>query len=45
TLPFFSVGGSSLIVNMLSLGILLKIAQDISNQGSLKDIEDTIIKI
>ncbi|MCS7181002.1 MAG: putative lipid II flippase FtsW [bacterium] len=45
TFPFFSVGGSSLIVNMLSLGILLKIAENIANQGSLKDIEDTIIKI
>ncbi len=45
TLPFFSVGGSSLIVNLISLGILLKIAESIASQRDLKDIEEIILKI
>ncbi|MFN4227234.1 MAG: FtsW/RodA/SpoVE family cell cycle protein [Candidatus Ratteibacteria bacterium] len=45
TLPFFSVGGSSLIANLISVGILLKIAEDITKQGDLKDIEEIILKI
>ncbi|MCM8786118.1 MAG: putative lipid II flippase FtsW [Candidatus Omnitrophica bacterium] len=45
TLPFFSVGGSSLIVSLISLGILLKIAESITKQGNLKEIEEIILKI
>lgn len=45
TLPFFSVGGSSLIANLISLGILLKITENITDQGHLKDIEEAILKI
>ncbi|MCM8803637.1 MAG: putative lipid II flippase FtsW [Candidatus Omnitrophica bacterium] len=42
TLPFFSVGGSSLIVHLIAFGILLRICRDISVQ---KDIEEVIIHI
>jgi cell division protein FtsW len=45
TLPFFSVGGSSLIANLISLGILLKIAENLTFQEYSKEIEETILKI
>ncbi|HOK56587.1 MAG TPA: putative peptidoglycan glycosyltransferase FtsW [bacterium] len=45
TLPFFSVGGSSLLANLISLGILLKISENIINQDHSKDIEETILKL
>ncbi|MCM8772176.1 MAG: putative lipid II flippase FtsW [Candidatus Omnitrophica bacterium] len=43
TLPFFSVGGSSLLMNLLSFGLLLKISENVKNQKSSKDIEEKIL--
>jgi len=32
TLPFFSVGGSSLLINLLTLGLLLNIARKVCTE-------------
>ncbi|HPP12402.1 MAG TPA: putative peptidoglycan glycosyltransferase FtsW [bacterium] len=41
TLPFFSVGGSSLLINLVSLGILLAIARDACFPSSLEDLQES----
>ncbi|MCM8769167.1 MAG: putative lipid II flippase FtsW [Candidatus Omnitrophica bacterium] len=41
TLPFFSVGGSSLLTNLMSLGILLAIGRDACFPSSLEDLQGT----
>lgn len=45
TLPFFSVGGSSLIINLLALGILLEITRRITNERDINDIDERFLKI
>lgn len=40
TMPFFSFGGSSLLVNIISVGIIIKIAKDILTDLDLEDIKD-----
>jgi len=45
TLPFFSVGGSSLIANLVALGILIKISKNIINKSGTKDIEEITIDL
>ena len=39
TLPFFSVGGSSLIVNLLALGLLLHIARKECFRSEIEDFQ------
>lgn len=40
TLPFFSVGGSSFLINILALGVLLNIARRVCFEESYDDFED-----
>lgn len=40
TLPFFSVGGSSFLINVLALGVLLNIAKLVCFDESYDDFED-----
>ncbi len=42
TLPFFSVGGSSFLINVLALGVLLNIARQVCFEESLDDFDDLI---
>lgn len=45
TLPFFSVGGSSLVINLLALGVLLEITKNIANERDINDIDERFLKI
>jgi cell division protein FtsW len=45
TLPFFSVGGSSLITNLVAFGVLIKISKNIINKFGIKDIEEITIDL
>jgi len=45
TLPFFSIGGSSLIVSLVSYGLLLKIAENVTSQRNLKDIDEIVLNL
>jgi cell division protein FtsW len=45
TLPFFSIGGSSLIINLVSYGLLLKIAENVTSQRNLKDIDEIVLNL
>jgi len=45
TLPFFSVGGSSLIANLMAFGILIKISKNVANKVGIKDIEEITLNL
>ena len=45
TLPFFSVGGSSLITNLVAFGILIKISKNVANKVGIKDIEEITLNL
>ena len=43
TLPFCSVGGSSLLINILALGVLLEIARNTCFLGPLEEFEKSVV--
>jgi len=45
TLPFFSVGGSSLITNLVAFGFLIKISKNITDKFEIKDIEEITLSL
>ncbi|MGC8976302.1 MAG: FtsW/RodA/SpoVE family cell cycle protein [Candidatus Ratteibacteria bacterium] len=45
TLPFFSVGGSSLMTNLLAFGFLLKTGKKIGEETNIKYLDEIIIHL
>ncbi|MCX8082512.1 MAG: putative lipid II flippase FtsW [bacterium] len=45
TLPFFSVGGSSFLINILALGVLLNIARKVCTEENIEKVEIPVISL